>query len=92
MEFEWDEKKRLQTIADRELDFEDAKSVFESFTLEWDAPRQGEARRAAVGVLKGRYITIIYVDRGDRRRIISMRPARKNEVEGYERARAADDC
>ncbi|NBC34609.1 MAG: BrnT family toxin [Alphaproteobacteria bacterium] len=77
MDYEWDEAKRLRTIAERKLDFSDAKRVLAGLTVVRDVPRHGEDRKAAVGKLDAEHVTVIHVDRGARRRVISIRRARK---------------
>lgn len=88
MEFEWDEANCLRTLAERKPDFRDARRVFEGLIVVRDVPRHGEDRMAAIGKLDAEYVTVIYVDRGARRRIISMLRARNWEVELCERAQA----
>ena len=87
-DFDWDERKRLQTLDVRSLDFEKAGEIFDGFVLEWKSPRYGEERIAAVGRIGVDYITVVYTWRDGRRRIISVRPARRKERQNYERARA----
>ncbi len=91
MEFEWDENKRLKTLEQRGIDFWDA-------VLIWDDPfRQervdnrkdyGERRfqtigKGPVGILFVAYTVRTYEDGKLVNRIISVRPAKKGEIEMY---------
>jgi len=86
LDFEWDEEKRAITLQKHGFDFEDVVGIFDSLVIEWESPREGEHRTKATGVLEKRCVTVIYTWRGDRRRIISARAARKGERELYEQA------
>ena len=86
-DFDWHEKKRLSTLKERSLDFEKVGEIFDDFVLEWESPRYGEQRTAAVGRIGAAYITVVYTWRDGKRRIISARPARRKERQNYERAR-----
>lgn len=81
MELEWDEPKRQWTLQRRGLDFADAGLVFEGATFSYidDSKDYGEERTVCFGLLRERLIATVYTDRGDRRRIISMRKANKRE-------------
>mgnify|MGYP003455346879 CR=1 FL=1 len=91
MEFEWDESKRQITLLERGIDFIDA-------VLIWDDPfRQqrvdnrkeyGEVRyqtigKGPLGILFVAYTVRIYSEGKPINRIISVRPAKKKEVEQY---------
>lgn len=43
----------------------------------------GEEREVAFGHINGRLFVCVYVDRGTRRRVISLRKANKREVKRY---------
>jgi uncharacterized DUF497 family protein len=86
-DFDWHENKRLWTLEERGLDFERVSEIFDGFVLEWESPRYGEERTAAVGRIGDDYVTVVYTWRGGKRRIISARPARRKERQNYERAR-----
>ena len=91
VEFEWDENKRQATLLERGIDFIDA-------VLIWDDPfRQervdtrksyGEIRyqtigRSPLGILFVVYTTRFYTRGKQINRLISVRPAKKKEVEQY---------
>lgn len=86
MEFEWDEAKSEWTRRERGFGFDLAIEIFDGPVVEWEDCRRdwGEVRTAAVGVVNGRFLTVIYTMRGDKRRIISARVSRKKEKERWE--------
>lgn len=85
MEFEWDDKKSEWTRRERGFDFATAAHIFDGPVVEWEDNRRdwGEVRMVAVGVVGEDILTVIYTDRGDRRRIISARRPRKKEREAW---------
>jgi uncharacterized DUF497 family protein len=84
MKFEWSEEKRLRTFVERGLDFNDAPRAFDGRpVLTFASPRGDEARWLSIVVLDGRYIAIVWTMRGEVRRIISMRRARRGEERNY---------
>lgn len=83
MHFEWDLSKSRRNFEARGFGFDAAALIFEGPVIEWCDVRDtwGEARVLALGVLDGVVIAVIYTDRGNVRRIISARRARKKEME-----------
>ena len=81
MKITYDPGKRLATLAQRGLDFEDATEVFGGVTVERDDTRHeyGERRIICFGRLRGRIVVIVYSPRGDRRHVLSMRKANVRE-------------
>ena len=81
MRVTFDPAKRLRTLADRGLDFEDASLVFEGTTVEVEDLRKdyGERRIICYGLLSGRLVVIGYTPRGRTRHIFSMRKANDRE-------------
>ena len=88
MAFEWDAGKNAANIAKYGIDFEDAARMFEGPVLERRDDREdyGETRIAAVGVVEGRELFVVYTVRGENRRIISARKANRHEREAYRKA------
>ncbi len=82
-DFEWDEEKRLRTLTERHIDFIDAANALLSPHLEMPSDRNGELRVLAVCQASQRVIAVIYTMRESVCRIISVRPARKNEQAIY---------
>lgn len=82
-QFEWDEQKRARTLKERYLDFLDAAEALLSPHLEMPSDRDGELRVLALCQASQRIIAVIYTMRESVCRIISVRPARKNEQAIY---------
>ncbi len=91
MEFEWDERKRQSTLLERGIDFIDAMLI-------WDDPfrqeridtrrEHGEIRyqtigKGPLGILFVVYTVRIYEEGESINRIISVRPAKKKDIEQY---------
>lgn len=85
MKLEWDERKRQQNLEKHGIDFAILGPMFRGKVLEEDDRRRdyGERRVKAVGILDAATITVVYTQRGERRRIISARRARADEREQY---------
>ena len=85
-EFEWDINKALSNIDKHGVTFEEAAEVFlDPFYQSGDATVNVEIRDFIIGYsLMHRLLLLVYVDRGQRSRIISARPATRNERKLYE--------
>ncbi len=81
MQIEFDPYKRDKTMAERGLDFADATHVFAGPVIEFEDNRSeyGETRITTVGILGGRMVVLVWTQRGETRRIISMRYANERE-------------
>ena len=77
----YDPPKRSRTLAERQLDFEDAKLVFEGTNFETEDTREdyGERRVMCFGMLRNRMVVIGYTPRGADRHVFSMRKANDRE-------------
>jgi uncharacterized protein len=73
--------KRAATLDERQLDFEDAKVVFENPNFEYDDQRKeyGERRVICYGKLHGRLVVVGYAPRGEERHVFTMRKANDRE-------------
>jgi uncharacterized protein len=82
MKIAYDQAKRIRTLQERGLDFEDAETVFSGPTFEYEDMRRdyGETRIVCHGFLASRLVVVGYVQRGDPRHIFSMRKANEREV------------
>jgi uncharacterized DUF497 family protein len=82
---EWDEKKRLSNIAKHGIDFADAATIFDGYFVELLQRQReyGEERIGALGRLEEEILFVVYTWRGERRRIISARRARRDERKKY---------
>ena len=85
MDFEWDSAKNETNLHKHSIDFEAAKTIWDGpvVTLQSSQPHHREIRHLAIGLYKGREITVVYTRRNESIRIISARRARKNERELY---------
>ncbi len=83
MEIEYDVNKRKQTLEQRGLDFKQCIEVFNGPHINFPDNRMdyGEERIITFGFLDGREVVLVWTERGNKRRIISMRKA--NEREQY---------
>ena len=85
MKFAWNESKNRRNVRLHAIAFEDAIRIFAGPVLERIDDRfdYGEERVYAVGVVEGIEVTVIYVDHGDERRIISAWRSVRHEREAY---------
>lgn len=83
--FEWDKTKRKLNLAKHGIDFRDAPRIFDGplVTVEDDRPAYGERRFVALGLLEGVVVSLVYSERGDAIRIISIRKALKHEAQFF---------
>ena len=89
-EFEWDDDKARINLADRGIDFMDARPIFgdlDAIDEIDDHEDYGEERILCLGLVNGRVLAVCYTERGDRIRIISARKAEKREQVRYFRER-----
>ena len=85
MNFEWDERKRRSNLEKHGLDFIDVSAVFEDPHVVVPSVHKSEEERfLAIGLLEGRYVTVVYTVRAEAMRIISFRRARHEEREKYQ--------
>jgi len=85
MDFEFDPDKSATNLKKHGIDFVEAKELWEdSDRLIVPARTQGEARYMLVGKMGRKHWSAIFTYRGESIRIISVRRARKEEVNAYE--------
>jgi uncharacterized DUF497 family protein len=84
--FEWSEDKAQRNVEKHGVTFEEAAEVFlDPFYQSGDASRANEQREFILGYsLAQRILLVVYVERGELTRIISARPATRNERKLYE--------
>ena len=83
MEFEWDEEKNKANIRKHKISFEIATKVFgDMMRIEAYDQRHSmlEDRYATIGYV-GKFLFVVYTDRGDVTRMISARKASPEEKE-----------
>lgn len=85
MKLVFDPNKRLMTLAERGLDMARAGEIFEAdhLTVRDDRRDYGEERFISVGFLDVRTVLLVWTQRGDELRIISMRKANDREQAKY---------
>ena len=82
--FEWSAIKRLAILQERGLDFIDGHLLFDGRPLCTAPSRRGaEMWWLSIGELNGRICAIVWTERGDAIRIITMRRARHGEEARY---------
>ena len=85
MDFEYDSDKSAANKAKHGIDFVEAQALWsDPRLLEAPVRTDDEPRFLVVGRLRGRHWSAICVRRGSNVRIISVRRARKKEIERYE--------
>ena len=85
MRIVFDPIKRQATLDERGLDMADAGKVFatEKLTIIDNQKDYGETRHITVGYIDGRMVLAVWTQRGDARRIISLRKANEREQKAY---------
>jgi uncharacterized protein len=84
--FEFDPEKSAANLVKHGIDFEAAQALWlDSEAIEVDARSETEPRSAVIGMIEGKHWTAFVTPRAGTIRIISVRRARENEVEAYER-------
>jgi uncharacterized DUF497 family protein len=82
--FEWDEQKRAANLAKHGLDLAAGAWLFDGRPVySYPSPRQDEARYVTVGYLQDTAVAVIWTNREDAIRLISMRRARDVEKRHY---------
>ncbi len=84
-EFEWDEPKRRANLAKHGVDFDDIPEAFRHPRIEdYDHRHSGtEDRWKVLGYVKGRVVFFVYSERRGTKRIITARPATRQETMLY---------
>ena len=85
MDFEWDRAKSQRNESERRLPFELAALLFDGPTIEFADERRhyGETRIRVIGVVGSITLHCVYTQRGEVRRIISLRYANRKERDAY---------
>jgi uncharacterized DUF497 family protein len=86
MEFEWDRAKSRSNMLKHGIDFKAAQALWpDEYRIEIQAPHYYEFRKLLFARLNGNHWAAVFTERVDAVRIISVRRARKDEVEYYEK-------
>ncbi len=92
MGFEWDDIKEAANVGKHGIRFDEAATVFDDPNVYVeDATRAefGERRWKAIGSVGPALVAVIFTVRGDRRRIISARRAKRDERRSYDQGATA---
>jgi uncharacterized DUF497 family protein len=89
VELEWDEEKRESNLAKHGLDLTVSLELFADYFMERLDTRHdyGEDRWVALGIIRGVVVVLVYMERDDKLRPISLRKATAQERSIYEQAR-----
>ena len=81
MIFEWDEEKNKTNIKKHQIDFNDAKDIFQGVRLTAIDSRRnyGETRKISIGTIGNNVCVVVYTEREGVKRIISARKANQRE-------------
>ncbi|MEQ8391175.1 MAG: BrnT family toxin [Thalassospira sp.] len=85
MDFEYDPIKSASNLLKHGIDFDQAQVLWDDpWVLEAPAKTSDEPRFLTIGKIEDKHWAAIWTPRGDALRIISVRRARKEEIEFYE--------
>ncbi len=85
MEFEFDTRKSVANKKKHGIDFVEAQGIWDDpDRLEVPARTQGEKRFVLIGKIADMHWSVVLTPHAEKPRIISVRRARKQEVEAYE--------
>lgn len=85
--FEWDENKRKYNLEKHGIDFADIIKIFDDINrIEIETIKNGEKRFQTIGIVNDIILFLVYTLRSNRKRLISVRRASKNERKAYEEA------
>ena len=87
MKLEWDDVKQQRNLRKHGLDFARCEEVLLGPNYTYADEREyDEPRSITIGILDGNLVVVVSTERGDATRIISMRPASKQENSKYGKA------
>lgn len=85
MKFEYDAAKSASNLLKHGIDFAKAQAMWDDPSmLEIPARTEGEPRSMSIAMIEGRHWAAVWTRRGSVVRIISVRRARKEEIDYYE--------
>ena len=90
LQYEWDEHKRAETLRGREIDFASIEYFDWETALHQRSDRDGEERWSSLGLIGRRVHHVVWTERGDRIRVISLRKANAKETIKYVEAISRD--
>ncbi len=85
MEFEFDPRKSESNKRKHGISFDEGQALWDDPEhLELPARTVGEQRYMLIGKIRGKHWSAVFTIRGEKMRMVSVRRARKEEVEAYE--------
>ena len=81
--YEWDEGKRRENRDKHSIDFAEIRNFDWGSAVYNSSPQHGELRWVATGYIGDRLHKVIYTERGERKRIISLRKTNPREDRVY---------
>ena len=84
MRYEWDEEKSAETLEARGIDFALVEYFEWATALTQRSDRYGEIRWSSYGLIQERLLKVIWTEREESIRIISLRKANVREVRSYD--------
>jgi uncharacterized protein len=88
--FDWDPLKSARNEAKHGISLAEARVLWNGDVVTLPSRNPGEPRHLAIGLIEGRYWTVIYALRDDHLRLISARRSRKNEEKLHQKAVGQD--
>ena len=85
MKFEYDPRKSVANESKHGINFEQAREIWDDpGAIKIEGNAQNEKRDLAVGKIGDKFWTVVWTQRGENIRIISVRRARNKEIKSYE--------
>ena len=84
MQYDWDEEKRIETLEKRGIDFASMDYFDWDTSVSRRSDREGEIRWSTLGLIGERLHHVVWTERGEITRIISLRKANVRESIEYE--------
>jgi uncharacterized DUF497 family protein len=88
LKFEWDDKKAISNLKKHGISFEEASTVFGDWlAIKIEDPLHSDDENRLIIIGKSEYLNtlvVVHVERSEAIRIVSARPATKNEQNIYE--------
>ncbi len=93
MEFEWDERKRRETLRKHGVDLLEAALIFEGPVLSRPDDRKdyGEIREVSLGMVDGEIFVVVHTERHGKTRLITAWKGGKREKAAYQKRIAGRD-
>ena len=88
MPYEWDESKRVETLETRDVDFADIYNFDWNTAASRRSDRNDEARQVSLGMIGNRLYHVVWTERGENTRIISLRKANRRESREYDQQKS----